>query len=250
MNNLLEWWAGLSGRLRILYAALGAVFLVALAGWILGLATFLLTGGPARTPTPTLEPVTTPTAVTTVRATPTLEATPTQAPPPPTPRPTFTPATTPTITGTATPTNTPTPTSTPSPTGTATPTETPTPVVTPTPTFSPTPVPLVACFTGSPLTGPAPLTVAFSSACSQGTITGWAWDFGDGGSSAEANPTHIYTAVRNNTVRLEISGPGGSNYLIRDSYIRVTVPPPTATPTRTPTPTATRTATPTPTPAP
>ena len=43
----------------------------------------------------------------------------------------------------------------------------------------------------------APLVVDFSSAGSgdtDGTIVGYAWDFGDGNTSALENPTHTYTA--------------------------------------------------------
>ncbi len=49
-----------------------------------------------------------------------------------------------------------------------------------------------AGFSGSPLTGTAPLTVSFSDA-SSGTISGWWWSFGDGGS--ETNPS--YSSIAN-----------------------------------------------------
>jgi PKD repeat protein len=48
---------------------------------------------------------------------------------------------------------------------------------------------------GTPTSGKSPLNVAFSSAGSEdtdGTIASYAWDFGDGNSSSEANPSHAY----------------------------------------------------------
>jgi PKD repeat protein len=51
----------------------------------------------------------------------------------------------------------------------------------------------VANFSGSPTSGVAPLNVNFSDA-SSGTITSWAWTFGDGGTSSAQNPGHAYTA--------------------------------------------------------
>ena len=46
-----------------------------------------------------------------------------------------------------------------------------------------------AAFTATPTSGTAPLTVNFTDQSSN-TPTSWQWDFGDGGSSAEQNPTH------------------------------------------------------------
>ena len=51
--------------------------------------------------------------------------------------------------------------------------------------------PPVAQFTGSPTSGTAPLTVIFSNT-STGSITGYAWTFGDGGTSTIASPSHVY----------------------------------------------------------
>jgi chitodextrinase len=45
---------------------------------------------------------------------------------------------------------------------------------------------------------------------SDGKITSWKWDFGDGGTSSEQNPTHEYKAGREYTVILDIEGPDGT----------------------------------------
>lgn len=50
---------------------------------------------------------------------------------------------------------------------------------------------LVPDFKADPLVGSSPLTVEFTD-LSQGEICEWHWDFGDGGTSDEQNPTHVY----------------------------------------------------------
>jgi PKD repeat protein len=47
------------------------------------------------------------------------------------------------------------------------------------------------------------------STSSGGTITGWAWDFGDGSTSTVQNPTHIYAASGTYNVKLDITSTGG-----------------------------------------
>jgi PKD repeat protein len=71
-----------------------------------------------------------------------------------------------------------------------------------------TPLP-VASFTATPTNGAAPLTVSFTDQ-SSGSITGWAWAFGDGNTSSSQNPSDIYTNPGSYTVQEIISGPGGS----------------------------------------
>jgi hypothetical protein len=44
---------------------------------------------------------------------------------------------------------------------------------------------------------------------SDGKITSWKWDFGDGSISTEQNPVHAYVAGRDYTVILEVEGPAG-----------------------------------------
>ncbi len=68
--------------------------------------------------------------------------------------------------------------------------------------------PPTAAAAAAPLTGPAPLTVTFSSAGSadpEGRPVTYRWAFGDGGTSALANPTHTYASSGRYTVRLTTS---------------------------------------------
>ncbi|MET9268088.1 PQQ-dependent sugar dehydrogenase [Kribbella sp. NPDC003557] len=60
----------------------------------------------------------------------------------------------------------------------------------------------------TPTSGPTPLDVSFSSAGSsdpEGQPLTYSWDFGDGASSTEANPTHTYTTAGAYQVRLTVS---------------------------------------------
>ena len=82
--------------------------------------------------------------------------------------------------------------------------------------------PLVANFTASTTTGPAPLVVQFTDV-SAGNPTAWLWSFGDGNTSTDQNPIHTYTAPGNYTVNLTASTASGSATLSRPGYITVTV---------------------------
>ncbi len=83
----------------------------------------------------------------------------------------------------------------------------------------PPPAP-VADFSGSPTSGTEPLTVNFTD-LSTGSITGWDWAFGDGGTSSVQNPSHQYTSPGTYTVSLTVTGPGGSDDEIKTNYIAV-----------------------------
>ncbi|MFB6553488.1 PQQ-dependent sugar dehydrogenase [Streptomyces sp. NPDC056405] len=71
--------------------------------------------------------------------------------------------------------------------------------------------------------GPAPLTVAFSSAGSSdpdgGALT-YAWDFGDGATSTAANPSHTYASNGAYTATLKVTDPTGKS---ATASVRITV---------------------------
>ena len=68
--------------------------------------------------------------------------------------------------------------------------------------------PPVANFTSSATAGAVPLTVSFTDSSTD--ASSWHWDFGDGSSSTERNPSHTYNAAGTYTMTLTATGPGGS----------------------------------------
>jgi PKD repeat protein len=66
---------------------------------------------------------------------------------------------------------------------------------------------------------------------SQGEITSWKWDFGDGTTSAEQNPTHQYKDRPGRegiyTVILNVTGPAGTSRMAKvwDVHVRGSSPP-------------------------
>ncbi len=132
----------------------------------------------------------------------------------PTPAPVSTPTPTPSLVLTPTPSPTPTPTATPTATAALAPSPRPTPTATPT---SPPPSP---AFSVDRERGAAPLIVTFTDE-STGLITSWAWDFGDGETNTGQSPTHRYIIAGSHTVRLTVSGPGGTDTSIMRHLITV-----------------------------
>jgi PKD repeat protein len=73
-------------------------------------------------------------------------------------------------------------------------------------------VPPVAVIAAAPASGDAPLSVQFSSSGSadpDGTIVSYSWSFGDGSTSTEANPAHVFAAVGVYTVTLTVRDNSG-----------------------------------------
>ena len=83
-----------------------------------------------------------------------------------------------------------------------------------------TEVPPVADFSSDKITGGAPCTIQFYDQ-STGIVTEWLWDFGDGQTSTEQNPSHEYTEVGIYSVTLTASNSYGSDTMTREFYIQV-----------------------------
>lgn len=95
---------------------------------------------------------------------------------------------------------------------------------------------LQAGFSGTPTSGAAPLSVFFTD-ISIGYPETWQWDFGDGYTSDQQNPTHIYENVGTYSVTLTVTGATGSSSVTKNAYVTVTTGP-TQTGTVTVTPTS------------
>ncbi|HXC05250.1 MAG TPA: PKD domain-containing protein, partial [Bacteroidia bacterium] len=81
------------------------------------------------------------------------------------------------------------------------------------------PVP-VTSFTASPVFGcTAPLLVTFTNTSTASASAVYAWTFGDGGTSALANPTHTYAAAGSYSVKLVITQNGCSDSILKVNYI-------------------------------
>lgn len=89
------------------------------------------------------------------------------------------------------------------------------------------PPPPIAAFSGTPLSGTAPLAVSFTD-LSSGTLTSWLWHFGDGDTSTARHPVHVYAQAGTFTVQLDVVGASGSDTLTRTDYVTVVPPPPVA----------------------
>lgn len=79
---------------------------------------------------------------------------------------------------------------------------------------------LRADFTATRLGGRTPLTVSFLD-LSAGEISSWSWDFGDGSTSTQQAPAHVYWRAGTYGVRLTVTDPIGSNTRVREGYIVV-----------------------------
>lgn len=66
-----------------------------------------------------------------------------------------------------------------------------------------------ADFLADPVAGPAPLAVQFTDQSSVPGAFSWHWDFGDGTTSGQQNPAHVYQVEGAFTVRLTVTGSGG-----------------------------------------
>ena len=107
----------------------------------------------------------------------------------------------------------------------AAPTPTPTAALTPIPTPTPTQMPPMTASFSTDVSGESAPVIAQFSDTSQGTVTSWQWDFGDGVSSTEQNPTHEYTKAGSYAVQLKVSGLGGNDTATLSEPLRVVAGP-------------------------
>jgi len=82
-------------------------------------------------------------------------------------------------------------------------------------------------FEADTTSGVMPLLVNFTD-LSTGNVDTWDWDFGDGNTSIEQNPSNEYTSAGSYTVTLTASGPGSSDTEVKTDYIEVLLPEPVA----------------------
>lgn len=82
----------------------------------------------------------------------------------------------------------------------------------------PTESPPKACFSMSPMSGSAPLSVSFDASCSSdpvGSISSYHWDFGDGWTATGETASHTYYTSGSYTIRLTVTDDSG---LTSESY--------------------------------
>ncbi|WP_440949998.1 PKD domain-containing protein [Methanosphaerula subterraneus] len=112
------------------------------------------------------------------------------------------------------------------------------PTLTPTPTAGQPAGPLQARFSVDRTSGQDPLTVRFTD-LSTGSPTAWYWNFGDGETSHDQNPTHTYHGARAYTVSMQARTDDDRSVTTQEDVVTVTrvgdQPIPTTTPTPAPT---------------
>ena len=78
----------------------------------------------------------------------------------------------------------------------------------------------VANFVASTTSGIAPLAMNFTNT-STGSISTYAWMFGDGATSTAKAPSHVYSVAGVYTVSLTVTGPGGKSTKTIPNYVTV-----------------------------
>jgi hypothetical protein len=77
-----------------------------------------------------------------------------------------------------------------------------------------------ADFTATPTSGSAPLQVQFTDT-TLGTVTSRTWNFGDGSSSSQNDPSHTYSSAGVYSVSETVIGPGGTDTETKNNFITV-----------------------------
>jgi len=78
-----------------------------------------------------------------------------------------------------------------------------------------------ADFSATPVNGELPLSVTFAP-ITTGGVTSYVWEFGDGEYSQEDRPTHIYTDSGTFDVSLTVTGPYGSDTMVKQAFVTTT----------------------------
>ena len=81
----------------------------------------------------------------------------------------------------------------------------------------------VAKFSLSGYEVPTPTTITFINISTN--ASSYLWNFGDGTTSTQFNPTHVYGAAGTYMIKLDATGPGGTNTACK--LLTVEAPPPT-----------------------
>jgi PKD repeat protein len=92
----------------------------------------------------------------------------------------------------------------------------------------------IANFTGTPTTGPYPLSVTFTSN-SLGNSLSYAWFFSDGTTSTSQNPVHVFQTAGTYNVALSVLSGGVTDTMTKNGYITVGTSTPVAAFSGTPT---------------
>ncbi|WP_246589144.1 PKD domain-containing protein [Methanofollis formosanus] len=93
----------------------------------------------------------------------------------------------------------------------------------------------VADFSANVTSGEPSLAVQFTSQCTGTPPLTYSWEFGDGGTSTDPNPTHLYAGEGTYSVTLTVSNGAGEDMLVREDLIVVGYQQPVASFTADPT---------------
>ena len=92
-------------------------------------------------------------------------------------------------------------------------------------TLTNNPLPPIVSFTqtGVATPGQAGVEMQFNDTSSN-NVTSWLWDFGDGNTSTQQNPVHIYGSKGTYNVKLSVSGSGGAGSITQTVDVEIVAP--------------------------